>query len=171
MTCVKKAMKIVFRILIISILTIPILATQPATGQVPIYDFEGFEPMLNQKNDTVYVVNFWATWCVPCVKELPEFEKLNASYQNSNVKVVLVSLDMRRDYEKRLLPFIENHKLKSHVVLLDDPRSNRWIPRVSEKWSGAIPATLIYRNEKRGFYEQTFTYEELENELLKFLNN
>jgi thiol-disulfide isomerase/thioredoxin len=141
-----------------------------AGAQVPVYDFDGFEHLLHQKNDTVYVINFWATWCVPCVKELPEFEKINANYQNRNVSVLLVSLDMSRDYEKRLLPFIEKHDLKSKVVMLDDPRSNRWIPKVSEDWSGAIPATVIYRNDKRAFYERTFTYEELENELLNFLN-
>jgi thiol-disulfide isomerase/thioredoxin len=141
-----------------------------ANAQVPVYDFDNFEHLLHQKNDTVYIVNFWATWCVPCVKELPEFEKINANYKDRNVSVLLVSLDMSRDYDKRLLPFIEKHNLKSQVVMLDDPRSNRWIPKVSEEWSGAIPATVIYRNDKRAFYERTFTYEELENELLNFLN-
>ena len=46
------------------------------------YNFDGLQPFLNQKNDTLYVINFWATWCVPCVKELPIFEKIN----NENIQ-------------------------------------------------------------------------------------
>jgi thiol-disulfide isomerase/thioredoxin len=159
------------KLTIFSYLIIPVVLFTPTTkSQVPIYNYDGFEHILHQKNDTVYVVNFWATWCVPCIKELPEFEKLNTNYKDRKLKVLLVSLDMEKDYERRLLPFIDSKGLRSHVVMLDDPRSNRWIPKVSANWSGAIPATLIYKNKLRKFYEQTFTYEELEAEVLKFLN-
>ena len=41
----------------------------------------------------VYLIDFWATWCKPCIKELPAFEELNARYQDKGLKVVLVSLD------------------------------------------------------------------------------
>lgn len=135
---------------------------------VKAYDFSGLEYFLNRKNDTVYVVNFWATWCVPCVEELPHFEKLNASYKESKVKVLLVSLDMHKMVESRLLPFIKDNKLKSEVVLLRDPDQNTWVPKVDSTWSGAIPATVIYNKEMRRFYEQSFTYEELEKEVSNF---
>jgi hypothetical protein len=68
-----------------------------------------------------------------------------------------------------LKPFIQEKKLKSKVVALNDPDANFWIPKISEDWSGAIPATLIYNKEKRQFYEQTFKYEELETQLKQFL--
>ncbi|MFL9842923.1 TlpA family protein disulfide reductase [Flavobacterium rhizosphaerae] len=135
---------------------------------VKAYDFEGLEYFLNQKNDTTYVVNFWATWCVPCVEELPNFEKVNAELKKDKVKVILVSLDMVKMIESRLLPFIENKQLQSQVLLLRDPDSNSWIPKISKSWSGAIPATVIYNKTKRKFYEQSFTYEELKNEIIKF---
>ena len=134
-----------------------------------IYDFDEFEPLLN-KSDKTYVVNFWATWCAPCIKELPHFEDLNKNYQNKNVEVILVSLDFPRHYDKKLKPFIKKHDLKSRVVALNDPDSNTWIPKVSESWSGAIPATLIYNKDKRQFYERSFNYEELKTEIEQFLN-
>ena len=139
-------------------------------GQVPQLTFEDLEPRLHTESDSLYIVNFWATWCVPCIKELPEFEKINEEYSDRGVKVLLVSLDNPDHMESRLLPFIAKHKLKSEIVLLDDPRSNRWIPMVDESWSGAIPATIIFTKNSRSFYEKVFTYEELENLVRSKLN-
>jgi thiol-disulfide isomerase/thioredoxin len=136
----------------------------------PVYNFSELEPLLNKKDGKTYVVNFWATWCAPCVKELPYFEQLNAAYQSKGVEVILVSLDFPKQYKKKLEPFIEQHKLASKVVALNDTDSNTWIPKVSEDWSGAIPATIIYNKDKRHFYEQSFNYEELQTEVNTFLN-
>jgi len=138
-------------------------------GSLEIYDFTGIEQFLNKKDDKTYVVNFWATWCKPCIKELPYFEAINADYKKRDVEVLLISLDFPQQYEKQLIPYIKEHKIQSKVVALDDPDMNTWITKVSEEWSGAIPATLIYNKEKRHFYERSFNYEELENELKQFL--
>ncbi|APY10112.1 thioredoxin [Seonamhaeicola sp. S2-3] len=135
-----------------------------------IYDFNGLQPLLNKTDDTVYVINFWATWCAPCVKELPYFEDLYANYKDDNVEVILVSLDFPHQFETKLKPFIKKNKLQAKVVVLDDVDSNSWIPKVNKDWSGSIPATIIYKNDKRSFFEKSFTYNELENELKKFLN-
>lgn len=138
--------------------------------ELEVYDYTGFEKFLNQKDDKVYVINFWATWCAPCVKELPYFEKLNADYEHKNVEVILVSLDFPHLYNKKLKPFIEDKKLASKVIALDDADMNDWIPKVDKNWSGSIPATIIYRNNEKRFYEQSFTFEELEKEVNQFLN-
>lgn len=132
------------------------------------YDYKALEYFLKKDNDTTYVVNFWATWCVPCVEELPSFEKLNAGYKDKKVKVILVSLDMSKQIESRLLPFIQKKKLQSKVVVLNDPDANAWIEKVDKSWSGAIPATIIYKKQERKFYERSFTYEELEKEVNQF---
>lgn len=143
---------------------------QKDSVDLEVYDFAGFEKFLNKKDDQIYVINFWATWCAPCVKELPYFEKLNEKYKSKQVKVILVSLDFPHLYESKLKPYIKNKNLKSKVIALDDADMNTWIPRVNAKWSGSIPATVIYRNDKREFFEKSFTYQELENEVKSFLN-
>ncbi len=99
--------------------------------------------MLEKKDDKTYVINFWATWCAPCVKELPYFEKLKTEYADKNVEVLLVSLDFPKQVEKKLIPFINKKKLKSEVVLLDDINEDVWIKAIDETWSGALPATLF----------------------------
>lgn len=135
---------------------------------VKSYDFSGLESLLKKQNDTTYVVNFWATWCVPCVEELPNFEKMNATSKDKKVKVILVSIDFPKMVESKLLPFIKKHELKSEVVHLNDLDANSWINKVDSTWSGAIPATVIYKKDKRSFYEKSFTFEELETEVKKF---
>jgi len=134
-----------------------------------IYDFNGFQKFLQKKDDKVYVVNFWATWCAPCVKEMPYFEKLGQEYKNENVEVLFVSLDFPHLYESKLKPFIKNKNIQSKVVALNDVDMNTWIPKVDKNWSGSIPATIIYKNDMSKFYEQSFTYESLEIEIKQFL--
>ena len=133
------------------------------------YNFEEFKPLLNKQDDKVYVINFWATWCKPCVEEIPAFNQLFENYKNKNVEIIMVSLDFGASVDQRIKLFKERHQMKARIVILDDPDSNSWINKVSSTWSGAIPATLIYNKTKRNFYEQSFHYEELESELKKFL--
>jgi thiol-disulfide isomerase/thioredoxin len=138
---------------------------------IPIVDFEGLQPWLTRSNDTTYVVNFWATWCVPCVKELPYFETLEAKSDVQPVKVILVSLDFKNQIKTKLIPFVQQRNLQSEVVVLDDPDANSWIDKISPAWSGAIPATLVYRNDERTFYERSFkTYDELFEIVKPYIN-
>lgn len=136
----------------------------------PIYNYDGLEPILNRKDDKTYIVNFWATWCKPCLAEMPDFQKTYAEQKKNNVELILVSLDMPSMWENRLIPYVMDHDLKGEVIILDDPKMNNWIPKVSKNWSGGIPATLIYNKRKRAFFEQGLTYEELNTALNKFLN-
>ena len=141
-----------------------------ANIEVKRYNYNELAPLLNKKNDSVYVINFWATWCKPCVEELPAFEKLNQEYANEKVKVLLVSLDFPNQIDSRLKPYIQKNNLQSKIIVLDDVNEDVWIKAISEKWSGAIPATLIYNKKSKQFYEQSFTYSALETELKTFLN-
>lgn len=124
--------------------------------------FGEFEPYLKQSNDTTYVLNFWATWCKPCMEELPFFEKLIPAVAGKPVKVVLVSMDFPKDYQRKLLPFVLQRNLQKNVVALGDLDYDAWIEKVSGQWDGAIPFTLVYnksgRAEKMG---ELASYDEL----------
>ena len=137
--------------------------------EIPVYDFENFEYLLNINDGKTRIINFWATWCKPCVAELPYFELINSRYPNKEVEVILVSLDLPNQVESKLIPFVRKQRIQSKIVLLDDPDANSWIPKVNENWSGSIPATIIYKGNSSKFYERSFTYDELERELKKML--
>lgn len=127
----------------------------------PVYDYEGFAPLLNKDTDSIYIYNFWATWCKPCIEEMPFFERILDKQNEAPIGLTYVSLDMPTMWQKQLVPFVQQKNLKGKVVILDDPNMNNWIPRVNEKWGGGIPATLIYKQQHRVFREGGYTYEEL----------
>lgn len=137
----------------------------------PVYmTFREFEPLLKRSDDTTYVINFWATWCKPCVAELPLFyEKLIPAVANQPVKVLLVSMDFPKDIPKKLIPFVAERKLEKHVVALADLDYNSWIDKVSTEWDGAIPFTLVYNKKGRAVKSgEMANYEELK-QLIKSL--
>jgi thiol-disulfide isomerase/thioredoxin len=123
---------------------------------IPVYNYDELKPLLSKDNDTTYVVNFWATWCTPCVQELPYFVELNNAYKKQAFKLILVSLDFKKDYIRKLQPFVVERSLESHVVVLEDNHSNYWIDDIDKTWSGSIPATLVFKGKQRAFYERTF---------------
>lgn len=152
-------------------LLILLLVLSCTNDELKVYDYDGLEPLINKKDNKIHVVNFWATWCAPCVKELPYFETINENYKDEGVEVLLVSLDFPKDYETKLKTFLKKKNIKSEVVAFDDTDQNRWIPAINKEWSGALPATIIYKGDKRQFYEKSFTQEELETEIQGFVQN
>jgi thiol-disulfide isomerase/thioredoxin len=134
---------------------------------IHIWKIEDLEKRVKNNSDTTYIVNFWATWCVPCIKELPDFDTINALYAKKKIKVILVSLDFKEDLEKKVQPFITTKKVQPEVVILDEVNGNYFIPKVSDAWSGAIPATWIVNKKKSvdRFFEKKITAEFLKNEL------
>jgi len=134
--------------------------------------FDDFEHLLNIDSDSTYLINFWATWCGPCVKELPYIEGLVDVYKNEKFKNILVSLDFENKIESKLIPFLNKHQIQSDVVVLLDGKASKWIDRVDPRWSGAIPITIVYNKEKRLFFEQQFhSVEELTDIIDTFIDN
>lgn len=118
---------------------------------------------LIQDEKTVQVINFWATWCGPCLKELPLFEKLHE--EREDIRVLLVSLDMDLDPNpEKVRSFVKRKKLKSTVVILDERNPNEWIDKLEASWSGSLPATLVINNKtgKRRFVAQELHQGDLE---------
>ncbi len=99
------------------------------------------------KNDTVYVVNFWATFCKPCVAEIPDFIKLVEKYKNQKVKLLLVSLDLPSYYPAKIADFAKKNNYKTNIAWLSETNADHFCPMIDPKWSGAIPSTIIVNNK------------------------
>ncbi len=123
---------------------------------------------INSGRDSTYIINFWATWCAPCVKELPDFEKLNDQYGNEKLKVLLVNMDYKSKLNNSVLPFIKKNGIKNEVFLLNEADPQVYINRIDSSWSGALPATLMIKEKKREFFEKDFTYAELVEQYKNF---
>ncbi len=115
--------------------------------------------------DTVYVVNFWATWCKPCVEELPAFDSLTAYASGSKIKVLLVCLDFREKKKKKVNPFLLRKNIRSECILLDESNGNDFINKINPTWSGAIPATLFKKNKAERFFEKKMKLYDLKKQV------
>jgi thiol-disulfide isomerase/thioredoxin len=117
------------------------------------------------------VINFWATWCHPCIDELPWFEKNVAAYQHKHVKLLLVSLDIKDDYPDNIAKFAKAHGYTSPIVWLNETDVNAFCPKLDAAWKGTIPVTLMINNHKhyKQFFNQQLPEPRLKLELEKLL--
>ena len=152
-------MKITSLLLVLFLFQLTLHAQQPS-----LLSLDQLEKRIQNGKDTTYVINFWATWCSFCNRELPYFEKLNKEYRSEKLKVLLVSVDFISVLKTKLTPFVKRKQLKSEVFLLNEKNQQEYIDRVDKSWSGAIPATLFIKGKNRKFLEQEFEYLTLVNE-------
>lgn len=122
---------------------------------VDLYTLDQYRQRVMQDNDTLYVVNFWATWCGPCVKELPHFKELSEAYANKPVKFILMSLDAKANLNQTTL-FLEKKKvfIETHLFAAGDP--NTWIDQLEPSWEGSIPATFLYQKGNKIAFKEAF---------------
>lgn len=133
-------------------------------------EFSDLQNIINKEKDRLMIVNFWATSCPPCLKEMPHFRKLEEEY-GTKLKVLLVSLDKIDVLDSRVYPFVKKYNIAPEVAVLADPGYNVWTGMVDSTWYGALPATLMLKGENRhfrfGIYE---SYEELQIDVDSMLN-
>jgi thiol-disulfide isomerase/thioredoxin len=140
------------------------IASTSAAQTVQSMSFELMEKKLPEYKGYPMVINFWATWCKPCVEELPDLEKLNEKYSSQKVKVILVNLDFNSKLKTVVEPFVVKKNLKSEIWHLTDTDPNTWINRIDSSWSGAIPTTVIYDSSHQivKLHEGPISFSELE---------
>lgn len=125
------------------------------------------------KSDNPTIVSFWATYCIPCLKEIPYFEETVKKHRNKGVKLLLVSLDFKEEYPDKISSFVNKRKFTSPVVWLDETNADHFCPKIDSAWSGVMPATLFINNKKavHNFFEEEMPKEKFEEELKKILND
>lgn len=163
-----KAMKKLLFLLIFSI-TCLVAAAQ----EMPSWKITDVEKYIAGSKDEVLVINFWATFCKPCVAEIPSFIAVTNAYKSRGVKLLLVSLDLPAFYQAKVAAFAKKHSFNVPIVWLNETNADYFCPKISEKWSGSIPATLIVNTQTgyRAFYEEEMESTDFKAALEKAFTN
>jgi len=154
---------------ILFLLFIVLAASSAQSQQIPRWKITDVENYIAASKDEVLVINFWATFCKPCVAEIPSFIKITDQYKSKHVKLVLVSLDLPSYYPAKIAAFAKKHQFNTNITWLEETNADYFCPRVDSTWSGSIPATLIINSKTgyRKFFEEEMEPKDFEAELLK----
>lgn len=123
------------------------------------------------ESDHPMIVNFWATFCVPCCKEIPYFQTTVARYHDQRVELILVSLDLPDYYPGRIAAIARERGFTSRIVWLDETNADYFCPRVDPGWSGGIPSSLFINNKThyRRFFDRQLTEPQVDMEIKEML--
>lgn len=159
-----------------------LLAAKPAGDLPPTKSAEGPPPTIQKvkitdlesyitKSDHPLIINFWATFCVPCVKEIPYFQSTVARYNDQQVELVLVSLDLPDYYPTRISDFAEKRGFTSRIVWLNETDADYFCPKVDARWTGGIPSSLFINNKThyRRFFDRQLTEPQVDLEIKEML--
>jgi thiol-disulfide isomerase/thioredoxin len=152
--------------IILLVIGLSVLGTVETDGQkLTQIRVPELEKILSADEDRLFVINFWATWCPPCVKELPHFQKVAKEYNKDKVSFLLVSLDFPSQIDSHLRPFLKKNNIALDVALMMDTDPNEWIDKVEPSWQGNIPVTLMLNNSRkiRKFHSGDLDETELRN--------
>lgn len=149
-------------------LTFFLLPSKADSQDVEYIKIPELEKILNNKENKIHVINFWATWCGPCVREFPLFEKVSKDYKDDKVKFLMISLDFPSQVEKQLIPFLKKNNSTLDVAVMMDVDYNAWIDKVDGTWQGDIPVTLVFNNAKK---QRNFHKGEIDEQGLRKLIN
>lgn len=145
-------------------IVIPFLATAES-GNFEKINSDQMSALLASDTAAVKVVNVWATWCAPCVREFPPFLSLKQKMEHESVEMIFVSADFasERDSAIRFLAS-QGVDFKTYWMRGD---TNEFINNLSESWSGALPATFVFnrRHELVYFYQGEVDFSLLENKI------
>ena len=161
------------RIILMALILSGLLAAKPA-GDAPagiqkmtITDLEGY--MAN--SDHPLIISFWATYCAPCIKEIPYFQSTVARYSDQQVELVLVSLDHPGDYPSRISDFAQKKGFTSRIVWLNETDAHYFCPKVDPRWTGGIPSSLFINNQThyRRFFDRQLTDLQIDPEIKEMM--
>jgi len=149
---------------ILVFLALSVLTGHAYAQDIPAYSAPDLVQRVSDK-DTIYIVNFWATWCIPCVGELPEFAALYHHYQGKPVKIIMVSCNLEAEYPEKLQAYVAEKHMEQEVVWLRDTDIDYFRPVIDERWSGQIPSTIIFDNKRQQRYiiEEVTTAQAIED--------
>lgn len=153
-------------LLIFSFLFVSFIAN---AQKIPSWKIADVAAIADRKSDSVYVINFWATYCKPCIGEIPYLQSIVKKYSRLKVKLLLVSMDLPSFYPHKIKKFTKENNYTADIVWLDESDPNHFCPVIDKQWMATMPATLFV-NQATGykkFVNSSISEEQFEKELRK----
>lgn len=141
--------------------TLSLFISFVSVGQAKSVKIDAVKEILENKGDKILILNIWATFCKPCVEEIPSFVAFSKSHPD--VEMVFVSLDLKDAFPKTVNKYIKKLSMQGTNLWLDETDADYFVPKIDEKWSGALPATLIINkaNGTKIFVDSEMTEKEI----------
>jgi thiol-disulfide isomerase/thioredoxin len=147
--------------------------TEEYSAQIPVVDDVWLKNKINNRNGKILFVNFWATWCEPCVEEFPDLVKIYNDNKDSNFEFLSVSVNLPSEIDDKVKPFLEKQNADFPVVVIEEKRSEQIINLVNPEWDGTVPATIIFdkNGKRRGFFAEAKSYDFFNKSIEKVKNH
>lgn len=124
------------------------------------------------KGSEAVLINFWATYCAPCIEEFPMIVDLSEKYKEKGMQVYFVSADWL-DREKEVMAFLIEKNVKGLSFIKEEGNDNNFINEISREWSGALPFTIVY--DKSGnlsdYWEMKKNKDRFESAIIKAIKS
>lgn len=113
------------------------------------------------------IINFWATSCGPCVREIVYFQTIVEKYQDKKVELLLISLDIPKFYPQTIAAFAKEKNIHAQIFWLNENDPSFFCKKINARWTGDIPSTLLINNKtkKNIFFERQLTVPQFDIEI------
>jgi thiol-disulfide isomerase/thioredoxin len=144
---------------------------KPVGNNVQLLDMEGLQKIISERNGKPLLINFWATWCVPCREEFSDLVKFYSDFKDK-VDLIAISVDYPKESETKIKPFLDKMNPEFNTYVYSERDQESLINMISKDWSGALPATFVYDTggKQVSFHDGKMSYEEFRNSVSKLIN-
>lgn len=127
----------------------PVAPAATAAPGVSLATVDDIAAFLDDNAGKVLVINFWATWCAPCVHEMPELAAFYDAYKDRGVAFLSLSSDSLEDYESKLVPFVEERDLPFHVYAIANADPDELDAVLNVGMDFALPTTFVFDRDRK----------------------
>jgi thiol-disulfide isomerase/thioredoxin len=126
---------------------ISLAAELTGSGRITPLAASDFAEVIAQQSGQVVLINFWASWCTPCLKEIPDLLKLEERYRERGFKLVFFSLDDPKDLEPILVPFLNKWFPDLETYARTDFEMDTVVSVVDDAWNEILPTSYILNRD------------------------
>lgn len=129
--------------------------------EVNMIDVTGIKKLVKNDSDKLRLINFWATWCAPCVAEFPVLININRNFRKRQFEMITISMD-NQDKSKDVLNFLKKSHASTKNYHYNSDSKYELIEAVDKEWPGSLPYTMIVKPGGEVIYKQVGIIDELE---------